>query len=225
MRYTQTLAAIALGAVLAVPAAYAQVLKKSDQKIDNADAAAMKQLAQANLNEIEGGKAAAAKAQNPQVKQFAQKMVTDHQQMLSELETLAKSKGVALPQSGSLKDKAEMKMMERASGAEFDKKYMEEMVKDHQKDLKEVQDLAAKAKDPEFKAAVQKASGKISEHLQLAQRIAKSSAAGSTSSGSTSGSTGSSSNSTTTPAPGATTTPSTSSSTSGQVSPGITYSK
>src|SRR5438067_1161789 len=211
MRYTQTLAAIALGAVLAVPAAYAQVLKKSDQKIDNADAAAMRQLAQANLNEIEGGKAAAAKAQSADVKQFAQKMASDHQQMLSELETLAKSKGVALPQSGSLKDKAEMKMMERASGAEFDKKYMEEMVKDHQKDAKEVQDLAAKTKDSDFKAALQKASAKINEHLQLAQRIASSSAAGSTTR----------SNSTTTPAPGSTTSPST----SNQVNPGITYSK
>jgi putative membrane protein len=172
MRYTQTLAAMVLGAVLAAPAAYAQILKKSDQKIDNADAAAMKQLAQANLNEIEGGKVAAAKAQSPEVKQFAQKMVTDHQQMLTELETLAKSKGVALPQSGSLKDKAELKMMQRSSGAEFDKKYMEEMVKDHQKDAKETQDIAAKAKDPELKAAVQKAHAKIEEHLQLAQRIA-----------------------------------------------------
>src|SRR5436853_4275485 len=161
----------AAAALVAAPA-FAQLVKQSDQKIDNADAAAMKQLAQANLNEIEGGKAAAAKAQSPDVKQFAQKMATDHQQMLTELETLAKSKGVALPQSGSLKDKAEMKMMERSSGADFDKKYMEQMVKDHQKDAKETQDIAAKAKDPEFKAAVQKAHSKIEEHLQLAQRIA-----------------------------------------------------
>jgi hypothetical protein len=47
-----------------------------------------------------------------------------------------------------------------------------------------VQDIVAKAKDPEFKAAVQKASTKIQEHLQLAQRIASQhgAAAGSTSS-------------------------------------------
>jgi putative membrane protein len=173
MRYTQTLAAIVLGAVLAVPAAYAQFTPKAaGQQIDNADAAAMKQLAQANLSEIEGGKAAAAKAQSPDVKQFAQKMVNDHQQMLNELETLAKAKGVALPQSASLKDKAEQKLMERASGADFDKKYMEEMVKDHQKDAQDTLDLAAKAKDPDFRAAVQKAHAKIQEHLQLAQRIA-----------------------------------------------------
>ena len=186
MRFNQTLAAVALGVVLAVPAAYAQfnLKKAADQKMDNADAAAMKQLAQANLSEIEGGKAAAAKAQNPQVKQFAQKMVTDHTQMLQELQTLAKAKGVALPQSGSLKDKAEQKMMEKTAGADFDKKYMEEMVKDHQKDAQETQDLAAKAKDPDFKAAVQKAHAKIQEHLALAQRVASQTgaAAGGTSS-------------------------------------------
>ena len=196
----------AAGALVAMPA-FAQL--KSDQKIDNADAAAMKQLAQANLNEIAGGKAAASKAQNPDVKRFAQKMVDDHTQMLNDLKALAGQKSVSLPESGSLKDMAQMKMMERSSGADFDKKYMEEMVKDHQKDLKEVQDLAAKTKDADFKAALQKASGKISEHLQLAQRLASSASAGSTS------------NSTTTPAPGSTTSPST----SNEIKPGISYSK
>jgi putative membrane protein len=170
----------AAAALVATPA-FAQLMKKSDQNIDNADAAAMKQLAQANLNEIEGGKTAASKAQSPEVKQFAQKMVTDHTQMLNDLKTLAQQKGVALPQSASIRDMAQMKLMERSSGAEFDKKYMDEMVKDHQKDLKDVQDLASKAKDADFKAAVQEASTKINEHLQLAQRIASSSAAGSTS--------------------------------------------
>ena len=169
----------AAAALVATPA-FAQLMKKSDQKIDNADAAAMKQLAQANLNEIEGGKTAQSKASSPDVKQFAQKMVTDHTQMLNDLKTLARQKGVALPESASIKDMAQMKLMERSSGAEFDKKYMDEMVKDHQKDLKDVQDLASKAKDADFKAAVQKASTKINEHLQLAQRIASSSAAGST---------------------------------------------
>jgi len=171
----------AAAALIATPA-FAQLVKKSDQKIDNADAAAMKQLAQANLNEIEGGKAAASKAQSPEVKQFAQKMVDDHTQMLNDLKSLAQQKGVSLPDSASIKDMAQMKLMERSSGAEFDKKYMDEMVKDHQKDAKDAQDLVGKAKDPDFKAAVQKASTKINEHLELAQRIASSSAAGSTSS-------------------------------------------
>ena len=177
----RSLASLFAAAALVATPAFAQLMKKSDQKIDNADAAAMKQLAQANLNEIESGKTAASKAQSPDVKQFAQKMVTDHTQMLDDLKTLAQQKGVALPQSASIKDMAQMKLMERSSGAEFDKKYMDEMVKDHQKDLQDVQDLASKTKDADFKAALQTAGAKINGHLQLAQRIASSSAAGSTS--------------------------------------------
>ncbi len=169
----------AVAALVSAPA-FAQIMKKSDQKVDNADASAMKQLAQANINEIEGGKDAASKAQSPQVKQFAQKMVQDHTQMLADLKTLAQKKNVDLPDSVSLMDKAQMEMMKRASGADFDKKYMDQMVKDHQKDAKDTQDLMSKAKDPEFKSAVQKAHAKISEHLQMAQRIASASAAGST---------------------------------------------
>ena len=189
MRALATITAIAAAALLSVPA-FAQFKKSSDQKIDNADAAAMKQLAQANLNEVESGKAAAAKAQNPEVKQFAQKMVTDHQQMYNELLSLAKQKGVALPQSGSLKEKAQSKLAERTSGADFDKKYMEEMVKDHQKDVQDTQNIAAKAKDPEFKRAVEKAHAKIQEHLQMAQSIASKTgaAAGGTAPSSSSGS-------------------------------------
>ena len=179
----RSLASLFAIAALASAPAFGQILK-SDQKIDNADAAAMKQLAQANLNEIDAGKAAASKAQSPQVKQFAQKMVDDHTRMLDDLKTLAQQKSVSLPESVSLKDKAQMELMKRASGADFDRKYMDQMVKDHQNDLNDVQELASKAKDPEFKAAVQKASGKISEHLQMAQRIASASAAGSTTPGS-----------------------------------------
>ncbi len=199
----------AIAALVSAPA-FAQIMTKSDQKIDNADASAMKQLAQANINEIEGGKDAASKAQSPQVKQFAQKMVQDHTQMLADLKTLAQKKNVDLPDSVSLMDKAQMEMMKRASGADFDKKYMDQMVKDHQKDAKDTQDLMSKAKDPEFKSAVQKAHAKISEHLQMAQRIAQSTAAGSTSGSSkSSGSMGAGS------------------STSGQkqINPGINYSK
>jgi putative membrane protein len=168
------ISALALTAVLSVPAFAAD-------KMDNSDISAMKQLAQANLNEIASGKAAQSKAQSPDVKSFAQKMVTDHTRMLDDLRALAKKKDVALPQDQDVKDMAQTKLLERKSGGEFDQAYMEDMVKDHQKDVKETQDIASKAKDPEFKAAVQKAHATIQEHLQLAQRISKSAAAGSSS--------------------------------------------
>jgi len=171
MRPLHSIAAIALSALLSAPVAFAQL--KSDQKIDNSDAAAMKSLAQGNLAEIELGKLAAAKAHSPDVKSFGQKMVDDHSRMYQELKAIAKAKSVALPDALSLKDLAEKKKLERHSGPDFDKSYMSEMVKDHEKDLKEVQDLAAKAKDADFRAAMHKASSTIKQHLQLAQRLSQ----------------------------------------------------
>lgn len=171
----KTLLALAAGVLIAAPA--------FADKMENADQAAMKQLAQANLAEVKAGQMGAQKATHPEVKKFAQKMADDHQIMFNDLKSLAKSKDVALPQDVNARDFAGMKMLEHASAGDFDRKYMDEMVKDHQKDLQEVQDLAAKAKDPDFKAAVQKASTRINEHLQLAQRIARAPAAGSTSPG------------------------------------------
>ena len=166
--------ALALAAFVAAP-----VL--AQDKMSNDDQAAMKQLASANIAEIEAGKMAASKAQSPDVKKFAQQMVQDHSKMLDDLKSLAKSKGVALPDNAPMKDMAQSKLLERKSGAEFDKDYMEHMVKDHEKDVKDTENIAAKAKDPQFKSAVQQANAKIKEHLQLAQRVAQSAGAGSTS--------------------------------------------
>ena len=175
MNSLKSITAFAAAALLCMPAF-------AEDKMSNDDQSAMKQLAQGNVNEIAAGKMAADKAQSPDVKKFAQKMVDDHGKMLQDLKTLAKKKDVNLPESTSVKDMAQGKLMERKSGAEFDKEFMEHMVKDHEKTLQEVKNVAAKAKDPEFKAAVQQAAGKIQEHLQLAQRLSKSAAAGSSSS-------------------------------------------
>jgi putative membrane protein len=159
----KTLIALAAGALIAAPA--------FAQKMENADQSALKQLAQANLAEIKAGQMGAAKAQSPEVKKFAQKMADDHQIMLNDLKSLAKSKDVALPQDVNARDFAGMKILEHASAGDFDRKYMEEMVKDHEKDLQAAQNIAAKAKDAQFKSAVQHASSKIQEHLSLAKSV------------------------------------------------------
>jgi len=146
--------------------------------ISDADGGAMKKLASANLHEIEAGKLAASKAQNPQVKQFGQKMADDHGQMLKDLQSLAAKKGVKLPDQLGMKEQADMVKLKALSGERFDKSYMSDMVQDHQKDVRETQDIANKAQDAEFKAAVLKANAKMQEHLQEAQRVAAAAGSG-----------------------------------------------
>jgi putative membrane protein len=142
------------------------------QPISDADAGAMKKLAWHNLAEIEAGKLAAAKAQSADVKQFAQRMADDHQKMLQDLQRLAQKKDVKLPTQIGMEEQAELLKLRAVSGEQFDRRYMAQMVKDHEKDARETQDIASKAQDSEFEAAVQQANARIKEHLQMAQRIA-----------------------------------------------------
>lgn len=177
----QTRLLIALAAFALSGAAFAQ-----GGKVDSADANAMKKLAAANLAEIDAGKLAAEKAKSPAVKQFGQKMVDDHTKMLDDLKKLAQAKDVSLPGTPDMEDRAKALKLRATSGDSFDKDYMSEMVKDHEKDVQETASLAKSAKDPQLKAAIEKAHSKIQQHLAMAKKIAGSESAASGASSSSS---------------------------------------
>jgi putative membrane protein len=173
------LAAVATAALVAFATApVAQEAKKEAKK----EASAKKnvvdkranQIAQSDLAEVQAGKLGVSKASSPEVKKFAQSMVDDHGKHLSELRTMAKTKGMQLPSAPAKKHQEAMKKLQSASGAEFDKLFMTQMVKDHEDALKLVQQTAKNAKDPELKADAEKTAPVIQKHLDEAKRIAAS---------------------------------------------------
>jgi|SRR5436190_6260147 len=149
----------------------------AQEKLSSKDSRALSNLIEANMAEVEAGKLAQQKAQNPEVKQFGQHMVDEHGKMLSELQKMAESKGVKAPASPDRKHQAAMKKLQSADGARFDEAYAQQMVKDHQDTLKLVQKTAKDAKDAELKAAAQKAAPDVQEHLKMAQGLSKGSSA------------------------------------------------
>jgi putative membrane protein len=121
------------------------------------------------LAEVEMGQLAADKASNEKVKQFGQRMVTDHSKANTELKTLASKKGLTLPDSPKPKDKSIAEKMSKLSGAAFDKAYMQDMVKDHQKDVAEFQKEASNGSDPDLKAWAGTTLPVLQEHLKMAK--------------------------------------------------------
>ncbi len=150
-----------------------QMQKSAKGGESSRDAKHLKDLAIANMSEVEAGKLALEKAQDAKVKDFAQHMVDDHGKMLDEVKSLAQSKGVELPSAPDAKHEKVMKKLQSASAANFDREYMRAMVKDHRDTLKLVQRTAKGAKDPDLKAAAQKAAPDIQDHLKMAQQLAK----------------------------------------------------
>lgn len=97
----------------------------SSAKLSAGDEKAVKDMAQANINEIAAAKLALSKAQSSDVKAFAQQMVEDHGAALTKVQAVAQQKGVTLPTEPDASHKAIAAKLEKQSGNAFDKMYME----------------------------------------------------------------------------------------------------
>ncbi|MDB6026009.1 MAG: outer membrane protein [Verrucomicrobiales bacterium] len=146
-------------------------------KLSHSDKKFIEEASQGGMAEVAMGQLGAEKAQSPELKQFAQKIVTDHQQANQQLMQIAQQKGVELEKEVSKKDQRAMEHLRGLSGAEFDKMYVEHMVKDHQKDIKAFEKEANKGEDSDIKSFAQQTLPKLREHLQTAETLAKSTGA------------------------------------------------
>jgi putative membrane protein len=141
---------------------------------DYSERAFISKAMEGGIAEVQLGQLAEQKSQSNDVKQFAQKMVSDHGQMGEKwLKPVAQQMGISEPKGLSKKDKKEMEKLQGLSGQDFDREYIAIMVKDHQKDLKEFKDEANTAQDPNVKQIADKGSQVIEQHLQIIEQIAK----------------------------------------------------
>jgi putative membrane protein len=128
---------------------------------------------QGDAAEVQLGQLAQQKSQSNDVKQLAQKLVTDHTQMDQNLKPLAKQLGMSEPNGPSKKDKKMMEKLQGLSGNDFDTQYLTMMLKDHQQDLKDFQQEAQSAQDPNLKQIAGQGATVISQHLQMVEQVAK----------------------------------------------------
>jgi putative membrane protein len=141
-------------------------------KLARADASFLKQAAQNGLAEVESSKLALTKAQNQQVKSYAQQMVDDHTKANEELKSLAQAKGVEVPNEPSVAQRGKMKLLEKSDADKFDQRYVEQMGVDaHQDNIKLFQKASKDAHDADVKSYASKTLPKLQEHLKLAQDL------------------------------------------------------
>jgi putative membrane protein len=141
--------------------------------LDRSDKAFVTKAARDGKAEVMLGQLAAERGGSDAVKQFGQRMVTDHGKANDELMQLAQQKGVTVPETDSSHKKLQDRLS-KLSGAQFDREYMREMTRDHDKDVKEFQRAAKSAKDADVKAWAAKTLPVLQEHQQQAKQLAAS---------------------------------------------------
>ena|ERR1051325_6215627 len=129
-------------------------------------------VAEGNAAEVALGQLGAQKATNADVKSFANRMVTDHGKANDELKQLATNKGVtALPTEPNKEHQDVAAKLSKASGAAFDKDFMDGMVKGHEKVVALFEKESKDAKDADLKAWVSNTLPTIQDHLKMAKEI------------------------------------------------------
>lgn len=212
------LIALALSATVASPAAFAQqsttTAPTTAPMQSRSPAQAMpsrnltasdfaKQAAISGMFEVQSSQIAAQKAQNQQIKQFAQDMIKDHQQANQKLASLMQdnmatgsvsSSGSAsmnagangrsnmasaatgaaqMPQNLDAKHQQMLQQLQNASGAQFDQLYTQMQLQAHQQAVALFQNYAQNGSDPELKSFAQQTLPKLQQHLQKAQGLPK----------------------------------------------------
>ncbi|HMJ63091.1 MAG TPA: DUF4142 domain-containing protein [Bryobacteraceae bacterium] len=123
------------------------------------------------MAEVEMGKLAAEKASSPDVKAFGQQMADDHGKANDQLRRAADKQNLTLPGNMTAKQQTTYDMLKTKTGAEFDKAYVDAMVKDHEEDVKAFQREADKGKDEQIKAFAAGMLPVIQGHLEKIKAI------------------------------------------------------
>ncbi|MDQ3634988.1 MAG: DUF4142 domain-containing protein [Acidobacteriota bacterium] len=146
---------------------------KGDEVATGGATALMNAAAAGNMAEVELGKLAVEKAENPEVKAFGQKMIDDHSKAFEELKKVAELKKTPLPPDILPTQKEAKEKLSKLSGAEFDKEYVKTMVEVHKKDVTAFEAATKTVGDADVKAFAEKTLPTLKMHLEMIQGIAE----------------------------------------------------
>lgn len=144
----------------------------SNGALSSGDRKFMEEAAKDGLAEVQLGQLAKDHGMSDEVKEFGNRMVTDHSKANQELKDWAQQKSVILPNDLDANHKALRDKLSKLSGSEFDKAYMREMVSDHEKDVAAFKKESTSAKDADLKNWAAKTLPTLEDHLKQAKSTA-----------------------------------------------------
>lgn len=144
---------------------------EANSKVNASERSFLREAAQADMAEVQLGQLAQQKASSPEVKQFAERMITDHTQNQDQLKQVAEQVSYTLPGDVAPKDKATEERLEKLSGKTFDHVYMQYMVKDHTRDVAKFKAESQTASTPAVKSYASQTLPTLESHLKDAKGI------------------------------------------------------
>jgi len=137
----------------------------------NTDETFVRSAAEASMSQVDLGKVAEQRAQNPEVKKFAQLMVEEHSKLTEQLKQLGMSEGINLPTSVSRTDADAHRHLATLSGASFDKNYVQQLTSELERENAEFKRGASTATKTNLKDFAERTLPTIESELQQAKQL------------------------------------------------------
>lgn len=131
----------------------------------------VKDALQASMTESKLGEVGKEKATNQQAKDFAAMMTMDHGNSNAELKAYAEKNGVQYENALDMMHQHQVDKLSKLSGGEFDQEFADQMVKDHEKVVKDFEDASGSVQDAELKGLIDKMLPVLRTHLDQARGL------------------------------------------------------
>jgi putative membrane protein len=138
-----------------------------------ADANFLVDAANGGMMEVRLGQMAQTRASNRRVRDFGEMMDREHGEGNIKLKNLAAARKVILPDTISNHDQKEMEALQKKTGLNFDRAYINRMVQDHKDDIKEFEKEATKGTDTQIRDFANSNLAMLRKHLDSAENLQK----------------------------------------------------
>lgn len=162
---------VGLALMLSSGALFAAETEGQRGQLTSSDFKFVKDATRGGMEEVQLGELAKQKAGSPSVREFGERMITDHQKANDQLKQIVQKKDALIPTSLSHHETSRLEHLQKLSGADFDQAYISDMVRDHKKDVKEFEKATKNLSDPELKAFAEKTLPTLQEHLRQAENL------------------------------------------------------
>jgi putative membrane protein len=165
LRSPAATAAFVAFATLTAPVVHAQTAAPA--KITSADRSFATKAASAGAPEIADAQIALKNSNRQDVKNFAQRMVTDHTKAADQLKSIASGENVTLPSGESATDKKNTDALEKLKGAAFDQKYIAGQRTAHKEAVALFTKESKDGKDSQLKSFAGQTLPTLQDHLKM----------------------------------------------------------
>ncbi len=127
--------------------------------------------ANGSMMEVELGRWAQDHAVSQAVKDFGSMMVTDHSAASSQLQTIASARNISLPGAVSADTRKHMDDLMAKQTKDFDRAYVDMMVVDHQKDVREFEEASRNLPDADLRDFAARTLPTLQKHYDAIKAI------------------------------------------------------